>query len=81
LSKNEISGLNVYPNPVTNGKVFISSNTSAAKKVAVYDALGKQLIQKEVSNGTLDVSGLSKGVYLMKVSEGASSSTRKLIID
>jgi len=80
VAKNEISGLNVYPNPVINGKVFIRSNSSDTKKVSVYDILGKQLIQKEVSE-TLDVSSLNKGVYLMKVSEGASSSTRKLIID
>ncbi|QBN17452.1 T9SS type A sorting domain-containing protein [Flavobacterium nackdongense] len=81
LSKNEIAGLNVYPNPVTNGKVFISSSSSDAKKITIYDILGKQLIHNEVSNGTLDVSSLSKGVYLMKISEGASSSTRKLIVE
>lgn len=81
LAKNEIAGLNVYPNPVTNGRVFINSDNSMAKKVSVYDILGKQLFQKEVSNGVLDVSSLSKGVYLMKVSEGAASSTRKLIIE
>lgn len=81
LSKNEIAGLNVYPNPVTNGTVYINSDTSEAKKVSVYDVLGKQLIQKEVSNGALDVSSLNKGVYLMTVSEGTSSSTKKLIIE
>jgi len=81
ITKSEIAGLNVYPNPVTNGKVFINSDNSVAKKVAVYDVLGKQLIQKEVSDGALDVSSLNKGVYLIKVSEGAATSTRKLIID
>ena len=81
VAQNEISGLNVYPNPVSNGIVYIKSNSSDAKTVSVYDILGKQLIQKEVSNGTLDVSSLNKGVYLMKVSEGAASSTRKLVID
>ena len=81
LAKNEIAGFKMYPNPVTNGKVFINSDNSMAKNVSVYDVLGKQLFQKEVSNGALDVSSLSKGVYLMKVSEGAASSTRKLIIE
>lgn len=80
LAKNEIVGLNVYPNPVTEGKVYINSESSSAKKVAVYDVLGKQHIQSEVSNGVLDVSALSKGVYMIKVSEGDASSTRKLII-
>jgi hypothetical protein len=81
VSQNEISGLNVYPNPVSNGVVYIRSNSSDAKNVTVYDILGKQLIQKEVTNGSLDVSNLSKGVYLMKVAEGTASSTRKLVIE
>jgi hypothetical protein len=81
IAKNEISGLNVYPNPVTNGKVFITSSNSEVKKVAVYDVLGKQLIQKEVSNEALNVSSLKKGIYVMKITEGAASSTKKLIIE
>jgi hypothetical protein len=81
VAKNEISGLSIYPNPVSNGKVFINSDNSSSIKVQVYDILGKQLIQKEVTNGSLDVSSLSKGVYLMKVSEGSNSSSRKLIIE
>lgn len=81
VAKNEISGLNVYPNPVSNGRVFMNSANNEVLKVAVYDILGKQLLQKEVANGSLDVSTLSKGVYLMKVSEGSASSTRKLVIE
>lgn len=81
VAQNEILGLNVYPNPVSNGKVFMNSAYNEVLKVAVYDILGKQLLQKEVSNGSLDVSSLNKGVYLMKVSEGSASSTRKLVIE
>lgn len=80
-TKYEISGLNVYPNPVTKGMVFINSAKSENKKVAIYDVLGKQLIEKEISNGALDVSSLNKGVYILKVTEGAAFSTRKLIIE
>ncbi len=80
-TKYEIPGLNVYPNPVTKGMVFINSSKSENKKVAVYDVLGKQLIGKEIFNGALDVSSLNKGVYILKVTEGTAFSTRKLIIE
>lgn len=81
VAQNEISGLNVYPNPVSKGVVYINSNSAEVKKVALYNILGKQLLQKEVVNSALDVSTLSSGVYLLKVYEGAASSTRKLIIE
>lgn len=81
VAQNKISGLKVYPNPVSNGVVYINSSNSDSKSVVVYDVLGKQLMQKVVSNGTLDVSSLNKGVYLMKISEGAATSTQKLVIE
>lgn len=80
VAKNEISGLKVYPNPVTNGKVFINSAKSGVITATVFDILGKQLIQDEVANGFLNVSSLSQGVYLIKISEGTATSTRKLVI-
>ena len=81
VAQNEISGLNVYPNPVSNGVVYINSSSSDSKSVVVYDVLGKQLLQQVVTNGTLNVSALNKGVYIMKVTEGAATSTKKLVIE
>lgn len=80
-SKNEISGLNVYPNPVTNGKLFLITDSLEDKSVTIYDLLGKVILQNQVSNGSLDVTTLKKGVYLLKISQGTASSNRKLIID
>jgi hypothetical protein len=81
VAKNEINGLKVYPNPVTNGKLFISTDSNEPKKVAIFNVLGKQLVQKEVTSGAVDVSGLSKGVYILKITEAGKTSARKLVID
>jgi hypothetical protein len=81
VAKNDIDGLNVYPNPVKNGKLFISSNSGDAKTVGVYDILGKQVLLKEVTSGQVDVSGLNKGVYVLKITEAGKTSTRKIVID
>ena len=48
--------------------------------VAVYDILGKQVLNKTVNNNTLDVSGLTSGMYIMKVSQDNASITKKLVI-
>jgi hypothetical protein len=77
---NTISGLNVYPNPVTNGKLYITSDNSTDKTVAIYDILGKQVLTTAVTNDLVNVSGLNAGVYIVKITEAGSTATRKLII-
>jgi len=78
---NAISGLKVYPNPVKNGNLFISSDSNNTKSVAVYDVLGKQVINTTVSNNPINVSNLQGGVYIVKITEAGKTATRKLVIE
>lgn len=70
----------VYPNPTSLGFVNISSANSEAISVAVYDILGKQVINETLNNNRLNVSTLNTGVYIMKVTQNNASVTKKLII-
>ena len=75
-----IEGLNLYPNPVSNGKVYITSKNDSDKEVQIFDVLGKKVLQTMLSSKELNVSNLSPGVYIIKIKENEASSTRKLII-
>lgn len=75
-----IEGLNFYPNPVSNGKVFITSKSTLTKDIVVFDVLGKVVLQTTLTNKELNVSSLSPGVYVVKIKEGEATATRKLII-
>jgi len=75
-----IEGLNFYPNPVSNGKIFISSKSSLSKEIAIYDVLGKKVLQATISAKELNVAALSPGVYIIKIKEGDATATRKLIV-
>jgi hypothetical protein len=79
--QNSISGLNVYPNPVTDGNLYITSHSSEAKTVAVFDILGKQVLNAKTSNNTVNVSSLKGGAYIVKITEEGKTDTRKLIIE
>jgi hypothetical protein len=81
VKQNAISGLNMYPNPVSNGNLYISSDSNSAKSVAIYDLLGKQVLNAKVSNNTVNVSNLKAGVYFVKIDEDGKTATRKLIIN
>ncbi|OMQ12747.1 T9SS type A sorting domain-containing protein [[Flexibacter] sp. ATCC 35103] len=75
-----IEGLSLYPNPVTSGKVYISSKNDLEKEITIFDVLGKKVLQAHLSSRELNVSDLVPGVYIIKISEENASATRKLII-
>ena len=75
-----IEGLNLYPNPVSNGKVYISTKNDFDKEIIIFDVLGKKVLQTQLSSRELNVSTLSSGIYIIKINEKEASATRKLII-
>lgn len=75
-----IDGLNLYPNPVSNGKIYISSKTGENKDISIFDVLGKIVLQVALSTKELNIAMLSPGVYIIKIRENDATATRKLII-
>ncbi|WP_417866793.1 T9SS type A sorting domain-containing protein [Xanthomarina gelatinilytica] len=82
LSVNQVEAntFNVYPNPTSTGYVNITSKTNDVINVAVFDILGKQVINNTVNNNRLDVSTLTTGVYIMKISQNGQTITKKLVV-
>ena len=75
-----IEGLSLYPNPVTGGKVYISSKNDLEKEITIFDILGKKVLQTQLSSRELNISNLSPGVYIIKINEENATATRKLIV-
>jgi hypothetical protein len=81
VAKMDVSKFSAYPNPVTNGKLYISSDSSSEKQVAIYSVLGQKVLQAKINNNTeINVSQLAKGAYILNISEGGKSEVKKLII-
>ena len=80
VGENAIAGLKVYPNPVTNGTLFIDTTNNAEIAVAVYDVLGKQVLNAKTATNAINVSNLKGGVYIVKITEEGKTATRKLVI-
>ena len=72
--------MNLYPNPVNGNFVTIQTPTNGDKHVEVYDITGKRLINTLLNGDTLDVSSISTGMYLVKVTVDNQSKTSKLVI-
>lgn len=79
VKQNSIAGLQVYPNPVVDGKLYINTTANASKEVVIFDVLGKQVV-KTITDNAVNVSKLNAGVYIVKVTEEGNTATRKLVI-
>jgi len=75
-----VSGFKMYPNPVSNGKLFIVSSTDLEKQVTIYNTLGQQVLETKTTTEAINVSSLSKGTYFVKIIEAEKTATKKLII-
>ena len=75
-----IEGLSIYPNPVVGSKVYITSNKNQTKEVEIYNVLGKKVLIARVTGKELDVSELTPGIYILKIKEGVTQATRKLVV-
>ncbi|TJY37965.1 T9SS type A sorting domain-containing protein [Pontimicrobium aquaticum] len=75
-----IEGLTIFPNPVNNGKVYISTKHNLTKNIEIFDVLGKKVISQVLYGKELKIQDLNPGVYILKIKEGKFSATRKLVV-
>ncbi len=79
--KNKIEGFVLFPNPVTEGKLYMISSNNATKQVEIYTMLGQQVYLNSVQiNEAIDVTSLKKGIYMLHIEEEGKIATRKLVI-
>lgn len=79
----------IFPNPSRSGVVDLNLSTERAKviQVAVFDVSGKRIVDQTRSlldgNNQLnfDFSALSKGIYIIKLSDDKSTTARRLILN
>ena len=78
--RGEIKGFKLYPNPATQGKVYIVSASGQPKKVRIFDLLGTPVLETTLYGTELPLGRLDAGVYLIQVFEKDKVATRKLIV-
>lgn len=76
----ESSNFTLYPNPSTDGIVYIKTLNNHSKDITVYDVFGKIVLQDRISTNMLNIGRLSPGVYVIQVVENNKTMTRKLVV-
>ncbi len=84
LAKNNSTELGIFPNPSTNGFVTIQTqNSELLSSVEVFNTLGKSVRSVSVKNNSkisLNVQGLTQGLYFVRATTNNGVATQKLVI-
>jgi hypothetical protein len=79
LENIESGSFEVFPNP-SSSEVNISLKSSSTLELKLIDITGKIVLSRtDFRGGSIDLSGLTKGVYFIQIGEDEKWSTRKII--
>lgn len=76
-----ITTFNMYPNPVSGNTLFIESSNGASMDIVIYSTLGQQVVKKNKVSSSMNISSLDTGIYIVRITQGTNSQTRKLIVE
>ncbi len=84
VGSNNISGLEVYPNPVSNGNVYLNAD-NRLESVTVFNMIGQAVYREAELNSTqvsMNLDMLNDGVYLLRIETvKGETATRRIMID
>jgi hypothetical protein len=82
--KLKLSQLKVFPNPVLNDdKLFISFENVISTNIKLFNVTGKLVLEDTINSSNskaINISGLTNGVYLLQLTNGKASVTKKVVI-
>src|SRR5690606_11478002 len=69
----------IYPNPAKDILNIALENNEILEKVTIYNNLGQKI--KTVSQNTIDISSLAKGLYFVEVTTNQDKASKKVIVE
>lgn len=76
----KLNKITIYPNPIQTDILYLKSGDNSLFKVEIFDYLGRKIVEKEKVTDRIDISGLEKGNYLIKILSINGTQTEKLIV-
>jgi len=80
IADNSINDARIYPNPA-NDRFFVES--SLGSSITVFNTRGEEVVSIESSamKQNVDISGLSKGLYLVRIKSEGREKTEKILVN
>ncbi len=82
VNDNLLSQISIAPNPATEKVSIYNITINEPVTAIIYSVNGTKVTELEINDKkTIDISSLSNGLYLLKVSSGNATITKKLIVN
>lgn len=80
-AREQLKEVSIYPNPVVSYFEVVYPSSVGDIKVEVYDILGKKLVSRVITpeDRSVQVSKLSKGIYMVRLSSEKASKIFKIV--
>ena len=75
------SEFSIYPNPAKDILNISCKNGVTIDEVLIYNQTGQKVLERKLSNNTIDVSNLQKGMYIVELVSKEWKVRKKLIIE
>ena len=72
-----VNDIKLYPNPTSS--ILNVTSVSENASFRVYNVMGQTILDGKINNGTIDVSRLTNGNYIMEISDNGNSTTKRFI--
>ncbi|MEO9571257.1 MAG: chondroitinase-B domain-containing protein [Polaribacter sp.] len=76
-------GIEFYPNPVKNNKLFIKRTSNDFNSINIYSVLGQKVLNLNLSNNPIEevnLSSLKTGLYFIEISNGKQKGIKKIVV-
>ena len=84
LATNDIllndDNFSIFPNPIINGKLSITTKSDSPKNITIFDLLGKKVFSEQVITNEINIANLKTGIYTLKVEQDNKTFAKKIII-
>lgn len=74
-------GIRVYPNPVKNTLYFSDLNGENIQNIIIYDQTGRQVMEANEVNHSIDISALPTGIYMLKIGIQGGILYEKIVVE
>jgi len=74
-----VANFTIYPNPAKDILTITLENNEILEKVTIYNNLGQKI--KTISQNTVDISNLAKGLYFVEVTTNKGKASKKVIVE
>ena len=74
-----LTGFSVFPNPAQSSVTILLANSDSIDQAVIYNTLGQEVVRS--TSTTIDISSLSKGMYVVEVTTPLGRGIEKLLVD